>query len=353
MNVEYLVIGQGICGTFLSYYLQQENKSFLVIDNKNENAPSRIAAGIINPVTGRRLVTTWMIDELIPFAWDAYSQIGQEAGITAISQKNIIDFFPTPQMREAFLKKIEEDGEYVHSYPEQNHFNSFFNYDFGCGEIRPVYMTHLEAILPAWRKVLSANGNLLEETFDINHLQSNDSGIQYQNIKAEKIIFCDGVNCFNNPYFKLLPFAPNKGEAIIAEIPGLPDHNIYKKGFLIAPLSEPDLFWIGSSYEWDFTDTLPSEKFRNAVQEFLKTSIKIPSKIVDHKAGERPATLERRPFVGFHPLHQNIGILNGMGTKGCSLAPYFAKQLVDFLLYEKPIRPDADVKRFHKVLARS
>lgn len=353
MNVEYLLIGQGICGTWLSYYLQKENKSFLVIDNKNENAPSRIAAGIINPVTGRRLVTTWMIDELMPFAWDAYSQLGHELGITAISHKDIIDFFPTPQMREAFLKKIEEDGQYVYSYPEQNHFNAFFNYDFGCGEIRPVYMTHLEAILPAWRKSLSADGNLVEETFDVNHLQSNDNGIQYKDIKAGKIIFCDGVNCFNNPYFKLLPFAPNKGEAIIAEIPGLPTHNIYKKGFLIAPLTEPDLFWIGSSYEWDFTDTLPSEKFRNAVQEFLKTSIKIPSKIVEHKAGERPATLERRPFVGLHPLHKNIGILNGMGTKGCSLAPYFARQLTDFLIDEKPIRPDADVKRFHKVLARS
>lgn len=355
MNTEYLIVGQGICGTFLSYYLQKENKSFLVIDNKNENAPSRIAAGIINPVTGRRLVTTWMIDELMPFAWDAYSAIGHELNITAISHKNIIDFFPTPQMCEAFLKKIEEDGEYVHSYPEQNHFNSFFNYDFGCGEIRPVYMTHLEAILPSWRKVLSANQQLLEEDFVINDLKVWETGVEYRDIKAEKIIFCDGVNCFNNPYFKLLPFAPNKGEVIIAEIPDLPDNYIWKKGFLMAPLQGMGayLFWIGSSYEWDFTDTLPSEKFRNAVTEFLKTSVKVPAKIIDHKAGERPATLERRPFVGRHPLHNNIGILNGMGTKGCSLAPYFAKQLTDFLIYEKPIRPDADVKRFLKILARN
>ena len=353
MNVEFLLIGQGICGTFLSYYLQKENKSFLVIDNKDENAPSRIAAGIINPVTGRRLVTTWMIDELMPFAWNAYSEIGHQLNITAIAHKNIIDFFPTPQMREAFLKKMEEDNQYVHTYPEQNHFNSFFNYDFGCGEIRPAYMTQLEALLPAWRKVLSDNQQLLEEYFDINDLKTTATTIQYRDITAERIIFCDGASCFNNPYFKLLPFAPNKGEAIIAEIRDLPVHNIYKKGFLVAPLSEPGLFWIGSSYEWDFTDTLPSEKFRNAVDEFLKTTLKIPAKIIDHKAGERPATLERRPFVGLHPLQKNVGILNGMGTKGCSLAPYFARQLTDHLVHGSPIRPDADVKRFYKILARN
>jgi glycine/D-amino acid oxidase-like deaminating enzyme len=62
MHVDYLIIGQGVSGTFLSYYLQKEKKSFLVIDNNDNNTPSKIAAGIINPVTGRRMVTVWMAD---------------------------------------------------------------------------------------------------------------------------------------------------------------------------------------------------------------------------------------------------------------------------------------------------
>ena len=105
----YLIIGQGISGTFLSYYLQKEKKSFLVIDNNYNNSPSKIAAGIINPVTGRRLVTVWMVDEVLPFAWKAYQEIGHDLDITAISQKNIIDFFPNPFMRESFLQKIETE----------------------------------------------------------------------------------------------------------------------------------------------------------------------------------------------------------------------------------------------------
>ncbi len=86
MQVDYLIIGQGIAGTFLSYYLEKENRSFFVIDNNKPSAASRIAAGIINPVTGRRLVKTWMIDELLPFIHREYNELGKALGIKAISQ---------------------------------------------------------------------------------------------------------------------------------------------------------------------------------------------------------------------------------------------------------------------------
>ena len=41
-----------------------------------------------------------------------------------------------------------------------------------------------------------------------------------------------------------------------------------------------------------------------------------------------------------------------MGSKGCSLAPFFARQLADHLLYQKEITPEADVKRFTKTLGK-
>ena len=352
MRIQNLIIGQGLCGTWLSYYLQKENKSFIVIDDNKENSPSKIAAGIVNPVTGRRMVATWMIEELLPFVWHAYSEIGYILNIQAISQKNIIDFFPSPQMLNAFTKRIEEGDQYLHAFPEQNHFNHFFNYDFGCGEIRPVYTAHTELLLPAWRQHLKDADSLREENFEVSLLNVTNETIEYKDIIADKIIFCDGANGFDNPFFNLLPFAPNKGEALILEIPELPAHNIYKKGMLLAPLSDKDIFWIGSSYEWEFQDRLPSKKFREATELVLKSWLKIPFKIIDHKAGVRPATLERRPFVGFHPLHKNAGILNGMGTKGCSLAPYFAKQLADQLIFDSAIQPDADINRFQKILTR-
>jgi len=352
MNIDYLIIGQGISGTWLSYYLQKENKSFIVIDKNYSNSPSRIAAGIINPVTGRRHVEVWLADEIIPFTNRAYSALGKELGITAISQKNIIDFFPSPQMRVSFMQRVEEKAAYVTEYSEQEYFRKNFNYDFGCGEIKPVYTVHLDSLLPAWRNRLKEKEFLLEEEFEIDQLKIAADKIQYKDIVAEKIIFCDGASCADNPYFKLLPFAPNKGEVLLLEIPDLPTTNIYKKGMMLAPLSTQGLWWIGSNYAWEFDNPDPTPAFKEKTEALLKEWLKVPYKIVDHVAGIRPATLERRPFVGLHPIHPNIGILNGMGTKGCSLAPYFAKQLVEQLLYNKPVLPEADISRFTKILMR-
>jgi glycine/D-amino acid oxidase-like deaminating enzyme len=352
MNIDVLIIGQGICGTFLSWYLQKENKSYLVIDNNNSNAASRIAAGIINPVTGRRLVTVWMADEVIPNAWKAYNELGFELDITAIFQRNVIDFFPNPFMREGFLEKINTGDQYVHAYPEQNHFNPLLNYEFGCGEIRPVYTVNLELLLPAWRKHLNEKALLREEEFKLEALKIEGDHIRYGDITAEKIIFCDGVSSFENPWFRELPFAPNKGEALVAEIPGLPDHNIYKKSMMMVPMAEKDFFWIGASYIWDFENADPTTEFRDKTTKVLKEWLKMPFKVVEHRSGLRPATLERRPFVGFHPTHTAIGILNGMGTKGYSLAPYFASQLVNNYCFGEKIVPEADVNRFRKILTR-
>jgi hypothetical protein len=39
-----------------------------------------------------------------------------------------------------------------------------------------------------------------------------------------------------------------------------------------------------------------------------------------------------------------------MGTKGCSLAPYFTYQLMENLEIGKPIEAEADVKRFEAIL---
>ena len=351
MQTEFLIIGQGISGTWLSYYLEKANKSFIVIDNEQPNSASRVAAGIINPVTGRRIVKTWMIEELLDFLVPAYERLGNELGIKAIDRKSLIDFHPTPQMKIAFDERVEENADLLFHPKDQWQYENIFNYDFGFGEVNPCYVVNLKEILPFSRKKLLSNSQLLEEDFEMTELKQTDEEINYKNMKAEKIIFCDGIHSSQNPFFKNLPFALNKGEVILIESPGIPAANIFKKGMMLTSL-ESNVYWIGSNYLWEFPDDQPTEQFRKQTELLLKTWIKVPFKIVDHKASVRPANIERRPFVGFHPTHKNVGILNGLGTKGCSLAPYFAKQLADHLIFKKEILPEADIKRFTKILTR-
>ena len=351
MQVEYLIIGQGICGTWLSYYLKKTNKSFVVIDNNQLNSASRIAAGIINPVTGRRIVKTWMIDELLGFLVPAYKELGKELGTNVIEQKNLVDFHPTPQMKIAFDERVKEHAGFLSHPKDQQQYQQNFSYDFGFGEVDPCYVVNLTEILPGWRKKLLLNKQLLEENFEIEELNHSNDKVLYKNIKAEKIIFCDGINSSQNPFFKNLPFALNKGEVILIESADIPSTNIFKKGMMLTSI-ENGLYWIGSNYLWEFPDDKPTGQFRQQTESLLKNWLKVPFKIADHKASIRPANIERRPFVGFHPVYKNIGILNGMGTKGCSLAPFFAKQLTEHLVSGKEILPEADIKRFSKILMR-
>ncbi|MBE7172786.1 MAG: FAD-binding oxidoreductase [Williamsia sp.] len=351
MHTENLIIGQGICGTLLCYELQKAGQSFLVIDEPRPFSASKIASGIINPVTGRRLVKTWMIDELLPFLLKSYIGLGLELGIECIEQKDVIDFFPSPQMRLAFLNRLEEDGQYLSLQKDIIEWSAYLNYDFEYGIIHPCYLVDVVKLIEAFRKKLVKRNFLLEAYFDIAQLSVENNRITYKNITAEKIIFCDGTAGAENPYFKNLPFAPNKGEALIVKIKDLPGTHILKRGLNLVPWGE-DLFWAGSSYEWQFEHDQPTTLFREKTVEQLNTFLKVPFTVVDHWASIRPATLERRPFVGFHPLHPTIGIFNGMGTKGCSLAPYFAAQFVQYISKGTALSADVDVHRFKKVLSR-
>lgn len=348
MQTEFLIIGQGISGTWLSWCLHRANRSFIVIDNGDKNAPSRIASGIINPVTGRRIVKTWLIDELMPFAVERYEILGKELGIAAISQKNIIDFFPSPQKLLAFQDRIKEDKKYL-SFPEnENKYRQAFNFDFGYGEIAPCYAVNLRELLPAWKEWLSNNHQLIEEEFNFSQF-SVSRKIKYKNITAEKIIFCDGIHSADSIFFKNLPFAFNKGEALIIETGDLPTDKIFKKGINLVPLGN-SLFWVGSSYEWNFTSNEPSEQFKEKTLQQLKSWLSVPFKLIDHLASVRPATIERRPFVGIHPHHPEIAILNGMGAKGCWLAPYFAQQITNLLIDDIPVMPEVNIDRFSRAL---
>jgi glycine/D-amino acid oxidase-like deaminating enzyme len=351
IKVDYIVLGQGISGSFLSYYLLKAGKNILVIDESNPFTATKIASGVINPVTGRRVVQTWLIDEIMPFAVNAYTAFGNELNETLIQQCNVLSFHGNAQMQKAYEDRNDDENIYLKKPDNIDALKNYFNFHFGVGETNPCYLADMQTLLSGWRKKLQEQNILLEEKFNWSDCTLTSTSVAYKNVTADKIICCDGINGTDNPYFNLLPYAKNKGEALIAAIPDLPRTNIYKQNSTIVPWKN-NLFWVGSQYEWNYSDANPSANFRIKTELLLKQWLKLPYKILHHWAAERPANIERRPFVGIHPHHPSIGILNGMGTKGCSLAPYFAHQLSEHLINNTPINPLADVARFTKVLNR-
>ncbi len=350
-ETEVIIVGQGLSGTWLSWWLLRSGIRFRIIDQRNPNGASLRAAGLINPVTGRRMVTTWMIDELMPFAAKAYKEIGEFLHKNFIEETSVIDFFPTVQMLQAFGKRFEEDPTWLVPGTEREKYAGWFRYDLGWGGIQPCQLVSIEKLLTAWRHWLTVNDLIIEEDFDISKLKQAKAGNLYSGVQYRYIIFCDGKTSSLNPFFEKLPFALNKGEGVLVEIKDLPANLVFKRGMSLVPYGE-NIFWLGSSYEWEFSDDQPSETFRKNAESWLIHFLKMPYRILEHFAAIRPATLERRPFVGFHPLYPQIGILNGMGTKGCSLAPFFAEQLVEYIRGTGTIHPAANISRFENLLRK-
>lgn len=334
----------------LSWALHKAGKTFLVLDEAEPITSSKVAAGIINPVTGRRFVRSWMIEELLPFARNTYAELETFLGVKAVRHLDMIRFFPNRESRDLFVTRITEDDTYLHPYPDQNHFNPFFNYHYGCGQVRPAFCVDLQVLMEAWKKEMQQH--FRTQRFEPDTLKVHPDGVTYEDISAQKIIFCEGHRGEENKWFRALPFSANKGEALFIECPGLEDRHIFKQTHLLAPLAQKGMFWVGSTYQNRFSDAGPTAEFRQRTEQHLRDWLKLPFTVLDHKAAIRPATVERRPFVGLHPLHPAIGIFNGLGTKGTSLAPYFAHQLAQHLVHGTAITPEADVKRFERVLTK-
>lgn len=350
MQVDTIIVGQGLCGTFLSWNLINAGQQVLVVDQSLPNTATKVASGVINPVTGRRIVRTWEIELFMPFAVDAYTQLGELIGTQLISQCNILDFHATPQNKIAFAERLAKETDYL-SVPDEKKWEPYFQLLFGVGEINPCWLIQLQEMLAGWKSKLILQNALAEEVFKLEDCTISQNNIEWKGIKANRLIFCEGAGGTTNPYFKLLPYASNKGEALLVSIPDLPRNNIYKQGISVVPWKD-QLFWVGSTYEWTYDHLNPTKAFLDKTTQQLKSWLKLDFEIVDHIASERPANVERRPFVGFHPILEHIGVFNGTGTKGCSLAPYFAHQLTQHIIKGDPIHPLADVQRFKNILSR-
>ena len=349
-NVDYIIVGQGLVGTWMSYYLTQLDKKFIIINDSSIPSATAVASGVINPVTGRRIVQTWMIDTLLPYAVNAYKELGKQLNTELIKEAPVVLLHPSLQMKDSFEYRLNHENVYL-SPNKNTDWDIFFKTPFGTGQIDSSFWIDLNSMLSSWKKYLENTNNLFEARFDIDDLIIEKDQVQWKEFTAKHIIFCDGNNSMTNPYFKALPFAPNKGEALIVKIESLPPKNIYKNTISIVPWKD-DLFWVGSNYEWAFKDNSPTETFKEKMVQALDSFLKLPYTIVDHITGIRPANTERRPFVGLHPQFPSLAICNGMGTKGCSLAPYFSKQLIEYIENGKAIDAEADIKRFENILMK-
>jgi len=331
-STQYIVVGQGIGGTMVSYFLHKAGLDFVVIDPALPSNASRVAGGIINPVTGKKLAKSWRIGELQPFALKTYTEIGDLLGKELVLQTRVHRYHSNPEDATKFDEQADSQ-DWFDDYIIPLQVNEpAINNTLGGFTISPALKIYGNDLMDGWRAFLIQKDRFIEALFDHSQLEILPNNIRYKDIEAQKVIFCEGWGVQHNPWFKDLPFNAAKGEALVVKIEGLLPDEVYLKGVFLVPLGN-NLYYIGSTNEWVFTDDKPSaHKLEELERKLQKVLIDLPYEIVAHKAAVRPAVKNRRPLIGPHPQHSQLWLFNGLGTKGYSLSPFFANQLVAALL---------------------
>ena len=78
--VEFLIVGQGLAGTALAWELIWRGRDVLVVDAGEAVTSSKIAAGLVTPITGQRLALGWRVDEMLAAARPYYERVAVELG---------------------------------------------------------------------------------------------------------------------------------------------------------------------------------------------------------------------------------------------------------------------------------
>ncbi len=324
---DYIIVGQGLAGTLVANLLLEQGKTIQVVDAGHQEAASLVAAGAINPVTGRRIVKSWMIDELLPEATAQYRRLEHLLGISIYHERNINWVFSTPKEENEFNLRSAQPGieQYVEAKVDASEWQPVVREAYSFGELTQTVQVDLPLLITTFRHFLKEKNILIEENIDgVKFLE------EYKHTNT-KIIFCEGEKARFNPLWADYPFVVAKGEVLIIRFEEkYVFSKILKDSISIIPLKN-NLYWVGSNYEWTPPHPYPTEVGKNYLLEALQKLITIPFEVVAHQAAIRPSTKDRRPFVGVHPEHPNCFIFNGLGTKGTSLAPYWAKHLVKIL----------------------
>jgi glycine/D-amino acid oxidase-like deaminating enzyme len=111
-------------------------------------------------------------------------------------------------------------------------------------------------------------------------------------------------------------------------------------------LATDDHYIAGSNYDLDGTDWGTTEKAKNEIEEKIDKILNIQYEVIGQRAGLRPTSHDRRPVIGLLPTNDRIGVFNGLGTKGVSLAPYYANQFANFLIGGEDLDGEVKIDRY-------
>lgn len=341
--MKVLIIGFGIAGCVLAEKLLQKNIKVDVMDAGEKYCASLTGAGIINPITGKRLVLDPDFNIFYDHATQFYKNWSEKNDLTILKAKK---YFRVLTEELAFYRKKKlELPEYQKYLTAESSILDSERYDGQeVFEIFGVSVLDFQLFQEAQKKKIK---NMMIGMEDFIYQKSSS----IEKLPAvfedyDAVFLAEGSLAFRNPFLQKIAWVLAKGETLIVQIPDLKEDRFLHSDIFLLPLSQ-DLYKIGTNYQWDNLDFLPTENVKLNLLDLLRKFCKKPIELIEHRAGIRPITKDRRPILGKINGFESFFVINGLGSKGALMAPYCSDLLIEHWLEGATIPEKWSVDRFY------
>jgi len=344
MRAPVLIIGQGLAGTALGLELEAARIPFEIVEAPDVTAASRVAAGLVNPVTGQRFVKTWRVDELLPVARAAYARWEKRFGLRLWRDVEVERRFADATERERATRKFAA-GELA---PFAKRLSEH------ALELEGAAWVDLPALLDAaaahWRcagvwRAATVQANEFE--FSAAVRSPGDAIVRWRGAAFRAVICCVGYGALVREWFAGLPFALVKGQILSLRADGLkPERLVHRGKWLLTDHLERAR--VGATFERDLADCTCTAEAR---AELLAAARELAGgranfEVLGQAAGVRLALLDKLPLAGWHPRRPGLGCLGALGSKGTLWAPWLAQAWAAELAGQNALSRDVSATRF-------
>jgi len=313
-----LVIGGGIAGNLLAWRLAQRGVAVQLIDDVRPGRASWAAAGLLNPITGRRLALADRASRLLPEAIRFYREMEVAQGRSLWHPLPIEREFLSQAEWQQWLEREKQPGfaDFVRAVRKPGRD------DFGGISIEGggwVDYTGLLSSVPASQATWHPD--------------------QWEPDAWRATVFTQGYapDTLERPELRWNPAA---GDILTVRLPGWDERAIRVRDYFTIPLGD-GLFRVGATYDREDLHPFPQAYRATFLLEAIRAWTGLEPELVEHRVGIRPILRRRRPLIGPLPGMPGSYICNGLGSKGGLWAPWAANHLAAVIL--DGAEPDAEL----------
>jgi glycine oxidase len=346
-----IIVGQGLAGTTLAWHLMAAGQRVLVLDAETTVTSSKIAAGLITPITGQRLALSWRNDEFLPVAREFYADIERRTSSRFFHSRSAVRLFSSETERQTWAKRLQQPGYQAHLLELQPApLLTPDIADTSCGGFA-MHAAQLDvsAYLSASRMAFAAVGSYAAVKLDWQRdISLNGNAVDVRQHRTRRLVSCEGYAAQLNPYFAHVPFNAAKGDILTVRFHRPMPHQSLHRSLWVAPTADPAVFRVGSSYNWTALDNVADPATRAELECRLKAFMRVPYTVLDHQAAVRPIIHLSEAVLGLHPQHERLAYFNGLGSKGALHAPWYARRFTAFLTQAVPLPDAINLRKFNR-----